>query len=208
MAIGLLGKKLKMTTMFDPVSYEAIPVTIIEAGPCYVVQKKNKEKDGYTALQLGFCKAKRIVKSLSKQFEKINIEPLRHLKEFRIDIDKLDSYTLGQELTVEIFSEGEEVDINGISKGKGFAGIIKKHGAKGGPASHGSMFHRQPGSIGGSSDPSRVFKGASMPGRMGTDRITIRNLKIIHINKEKNLLFVKGGVVGNKGSILKITKKC
>jgi large subunit ribosomal protein L3 len=191
----ILGKKIKMSQIFDKEG-NCIPVTIVEAGPCYVTQLKTKEKDGYEAVQIGFerLKEKKITKSKKKK-------PFRYLKEFR---DDPKNYQLGQEINVSIFKEGDLVCVSGISKGKGFAGAVKRWGFSGRPATHGTKHEeRTLGSV-GASTPSRVIKGKKMPGRAGGERVTIKNLEIVKIEPEKNLLYIKGAVPGSKGSLLEI----
>jgi large subunit ribosomal protein L3 len=202
MPIGLLGKKLGMTQIFSKES-GVIPITVIRAGPCVVVQKK--QQDGYHALQIGFEDVKRVSKPLEGHFKRAGVEPKRFLREFIISEDD-DHYEVGEVLKVDIFKEGDFVDITGISKGKGFAGVMKRWGFRGGKASHGSMFHRAPGSIGASADPSRVFKGSKLPGRMGGKRTTIQNLEIIKVDLSRNLLLVKGATPGRKDTLLIIQK--
>ncbi len=203
--LGLIGKKLGMTQIFKP-NGEAVPVTVIEAGPCVVVSKRTKEKEGYTALQLGFgyIKPHKVNKPMKGIFKKAGVEPKRYLREFRVD--NVDDFEIGQEIKVDIFKEGERVDITGISKGKGFAGGMKRHGFSGGPASHGSAFHRYGSSLGAHTEPGHVFKGKRMAGHMGNVRVTVRNLEVVKIYPEKNLLLVKGGVPGSRNSIVLIKK--
>ncbi len=202
MAKGLIGKKIGMTRIFDENKKET-PVTIIECGPCYVSEIRTKEKHGYDAVQLAFFKTKE--KSLTKpelfHLKKNGLEPHKILKEFRNFGENL---KIAQEIKVDIFEAGQIVKVQGISKGKGFQGVMKRHGFGGGRSSHGSKFHRAPGSLGASTFPSEVVKGKRMPGRMGGETITIRNLKIVEIDKENNLIFVKGSVPGPRNSILKI----
>jgi len=199
----ILGRKLGMTQIFD--KDILVPITVVEAGPCMIVQKKTKEKDGYNAIQLGFFETRenRVNKPELGHFKKKGLHPQRYLKEMRVEnVDKL---KVGDEIRVNIFKEGDSVNVVGISKGKGFTGVVKRYGFKGGPASHGAKkWHRRPGSIGASADPSRVFKGKKMPGRMGTEKKTIRNLKIIKVDKNENLLLIKGSLPGRKGSLLSI----
>jgi len=199
----ILGRKLGMTQIFD--KDILVPITVVEAGPCMIVQKKIKEKDGYNAIQLGFFETRenRVNKPELGHFKKKGLHPQRYLKEMRVEnVDKL---KVGDEIRVNIFKEGDLVNVVGISKGKGFTGVVKRYGFKGGPASHGAKkWHRRPGSIGASADPSRVFKGKKMPGRMGTEKKTIRNLKIIKVDKNENLLLIKGSLPGRKGSLLSI----
>ena len=200
---AILGKKLEMTQIFE--GDNIIPVIIIQAGPCNVVQKKTKEKDGYNAIQIGFeeIKENKLNKPELGHFQKNKISPLRYLKE--IKLEDISQITVGDELKVDIFKKGDLVNISGVSKGKGFQGVVKRYGFKGGPASHGAkQWHRRLGSIGASSDPSRVFKGKKMPGRMGRERVTTRNLAVVDVDTENNLLLVKGSVPGSKGSLLLI----
>jgi large subunit ribosomal protein L3 len=191
----ILGKKIKMSQIFDKEG-NCIPVTIVEAGPCYVTQLKTKEKDGYEAVQIGFekLKEKKITKSKQKK-------PFRYLKEFR---DDPKNYQLGQEINVSIFKEGDLVSVSGISKGKGFQGGVKRWGFSGRPSTHGTKHEeRTLGSV-GASTPSRVIKGKKMPGRTGGERVTIKNLEIVKIEPQKNLLYIKGAVPGSRGSLLEI----
>ncbi len=194
----ILGKKIKMSQIFDREG-NVIPVTIIEAGPCYVTQLKTKDKDGYEAVQIGFERLKE--KKMTKSKEK---KPFKYLREFR---DEIKNYQLGQEITVSIFKEGDLVSVSGISKGKGFAGAVKRWGFSGRPATHGMKHEeRTLGSV-GSSTPSRVIKGKKMPGRAGGERVTIKNLEIVKVEPEKNLLYIKGAVPGSRGTLLEITTK-
>lgn len=205
MAKGILGKKLGMTQIFDEQG-ALIPVTVIEAGPCTVVQKKTVDNDGYDAVQLGFGeKRERLFNQpLKGHFAKANVKPLRYLREFRIDkLEELASFDVGDEIKVDLFNEGEKVDVTGISKGKGFQGAIKRYGFGRGPMSHGSRHHRKPGSL-GSVDAGRVFKGKKMAGRMGGVRRTVQSLEIIKVDSERNLLLVKGAVPGVKGSFVTV----
>jgi large subunit ribosomal protein L3 len=191
----ILGKKVKMSQIFDKEG-NVIPVTIVEAGPCYVTQLKTKEKDGYEAVQIGFekLKEKKITKSKQKK-------PFRYLKEFR---DDPKNYQLGQEINVSIFKEGDLVSVSGVSKGKGFQGGVKRWGFSGRPSTHGTKHEeRTLGSV-GASTPSRVIKGKKMPGRTGGERVTIKNLEIVKIEPEKNLLYIKGAVPASRGSLLEI----
>lgn len=200
MAKGILGKKIGMTQIFTD-DGEVIPVTVVEAGPCFVAQKKTEENDGYEAYQIAFgeVKAKNVNKPMKGHFEKAGVEPRKKLTEVQFD----DEYNVGDEIKVNIFEEGEKVDVTGISKGKGYAGVIKKWNFSRGPMAHGSKFHRSPGSIGSSADPARVFKGKKMAGRMGGERVTIQNLEVVRVDQDKNLLLVKGSIPGpKKGTIL------
>lgn len=200
MVKGILGKKLGMTQLFTEEG-KVVPVTVIEAGPCVVVQKKTAETDGYNAIQVGFgeIREKLVNKPTKGHFGKGGVKPLRYVKEFRIE--NVDDYQLGQEITAEVFAAGESVDVVGTSKGKGFAGGIKRHGFHRGPMAHGSKYHRRPGSL-GAKGPARVFKGRKLPGRMGGDRITVQNLEVIRVDKERNLLLIKGAVPGPKHGLL------
>ncbi|NQT18287.1 MAG: 50S ribosomal protein L3 [Planctomycetes bacterium] len=205
MANGMLGKKIGMTQVFTE-SGEAVPVTVIEIGPCTVMQVKSAQTDGYSALQLGFAdKArKRSNRAESGHARKANAEPKRFVRE--VGWDGQGEYELGQTLTVDVFNEIKWVDVSGTSKGRGFAGVVKRHGFKGGPKSHGQKDrHRAPGSIGQSSDPSRVFKGTRMAGRMG-GRVTTRNLEVVKIDPENNCLLVKGAAAGPNGGYVEVRK--
>ena len=199
---ALLGKKLGMTQIFNK-DGKVVPVTVIEAGPCTVVQVKTKDADGYDAIQLGFgnVKAKKVTKPAQGHFKKANVEPKKHLREFRLEEI---SYNVGDELKADVFTAGEFVDITGTTKGKGFQGVIKRHGQSRGPMGHGSMYHRRPGSMGPTSTPGRVFKGKKLPGHMGRTTVTIQNLDVVRVDMDKNVLLVKGSVPGPKGAILKI----
>ncbi|ADD03210.1 50S ribosomal protein L3 [Thermoanaerobacter mathranii subsp. mathranii str. A3] len=198
---GILGRKHGMTQIFDEKG-EVIPVTVIEAGPCVVVQKKTTETDGYNAIQVGFgdVKEKRLTKPLIGHFKKAGVPFKRYLREFRLD--DVSGYEVGSEIKVDIFKPGDRVDVTGISKGKGFAGVVKRYGASRGPMSHGSKYHRRVGSMGATTDPGRTFKGKIMPGHMGHKRVTIQNLEVVKVDPELNLLLVKGSVPGPKGSLL------
>ncbi|WP_099191133.1 50S ribosomal protein L3 [Tepidibacter mesophilus] len=202
---GLLGKKIGMTQIFTEEG-NVIPVTVIEAGPMVVTQIKNVENDGYSAVQVGFGEAKE--KSLNKpqkgQFEKAGVSFRKHLKEFRVENSS--EYTVGQEIAADIFTTGEKVDVTGISKGKGFQGVIKRHGQSRGPESHGSRYHRRPGSMGACATPGRVFKGKKLAGHMGVDKVTIQNLEVVRVDAEKNLILVKGAIPGAKRSLITIKK--
>lgn len=201
MSKGILGKKIGMTQIFD--DGRAVPVTVVEAGPCFVVQKKTVDNDGYNAIQVGFVnrKEKHVNKPLQGHFAKAGLKPFQYLMEFRTD--NIDDYTVGQEIKVDIFADGELVDVTGTSKGKGFAGGIKRHGFQRGPMKHGSKYHRRPGSL-GAKGPARVFKGRKLPGRAGGERVTIQNLPIVKVDAERNLLLVKGAIPGPKKSLVVI----
>ena len=207
MANGIIGKKLGMTQIFNEKG-QVVPVTVIQAGPCVVVQRKTTAKDGYEAVQIGFVDpsgGKRASKPEKGHCEKHGVAPLRVLRELRVDAD--DALKEGDSVLVDGFKEMGKVHVTGISKGKGFAGVVKRHHFAGGRASHGSMFHRAPGSIGGSSDPSRVFPGTRMAGHMGAEQVTVRNLLVARVDVENNLLLVKGAVPGPKGGYLVIRRE-
>lgn len=200
---ALLGKKLGMTQIFR--EGELIPVTVLQAGPCLIVQRRRKEKDGYEAVQLGFepIEEKKLNKPLLGHFKKKNFPPMRYLKEVRVKEDE--PLKEGEEVKVDVFQKGDLVEVSGISKGKGFQGVMKRYNFGGGPDSHGSRgWHRRPGSIGASAAPGRVWKGQKMPGRMGREKCTIRNLKVVDVIPEKNLILVKGAVPGAKGNVVLI----
>jgi len=205
MSLGIIGKKLGMTQIFDAEGH-LIPVTVIQAGPCPVVQKKNKEKDGYTALQLGFDSAgkKKATKPYTGHFKTSGSDPSKILMEFRID--DVDSYELGQNISVDVFRAMENISVTGISKGRGFTGVMKRHGFAGKDRGHGTHeAYRHGGSI-GCRTPKRTLKGTKMPGRMGTQKFTIKNLKVVLVDKENNLLLVKGSIPGWKNSYVAIRK--
>jgi large subunit ribosomal protein L3 len=206
--VGMLGKKLGITQIFTEEG-DSLPVTVIQAGPCTVVQKKTGDTDSYSAVQLGFdeAKEKSLTKPLKGHFTKSNTKPFRYLREIRIPGKELEKYTVGQEITADMFNEGDFIDVIGTSKGKGFAGVIKRHGFSGFPASHGTHeVFRHGGSIGMASDPGRVLKGTRMAGRLGGKRTTIQSLKVIKVIKDKNLLLVRGSVPGASGGYLIIKK--
>ena len=199
---GILGTKLGMTQLWDE-NNKVVPVTVIQAGPCVVTQVRTPEQDGYNAVQLGFgaVKAKKVTKPEAGHFAKADVTPRKHLVELRTA--DASEFELGQELTAEVFADGEIVDVTGTSKGKGTAGVMKRHGFKGLSASHGvHRKHRSPGSIGGCATPGRVFKGMRMAGRMGGERVTVLNLTVHAVDAEKGLLLVKGAVPGARGRIV------
>ena len=200
---ALIGKKVGMTQIFDE-NGVVIPVTVIEAGPCVVAQVKTLENDGYEAIQLGFgeIKEKKLNKPAKGHFAKANVTAKKHLREFRLD--SIEGIKVGDELKADVFAAGEKIDVQGTSKGKGFQGVIKRHGQHRGPMWHGSMYHRRPGSMGATSTPGRVFKGKKLPGHMGRVTVTIQNLDVVRVDMDKNVILVKGSVPGAKGSILKI----
>ena len=195
---ALIGKKIGMTQLFlDDGS--AVPVTLIAAGPCVVVQRKSQETDGYEAIQLGLVEKispRRVTKARRGHFDKAGLPPCRVLEEFRLGGEEEAGVEVGETVAVGIFEADEHVDVTGTSRGRGFAGVMKRHGFRGGKATHGSMHHRAPGSIGQSAYPSRVFKGMRGPGHMGTRRTTVKNLRVIRVDAENNLLFVRGAIPG------------
>ncbi len=202
MTKGLIGKKLGMTQVFSDEGV-AVPVTVIEVEPSVIIQKKTKETDGYDALQLGYgrIKQKNVTKALQGHFKKADKGLFRILREFPLALEGAEP---GQELTAEVFESGDYVDIVGTTKGKGFAGVMKRHGFGGGRATHGSMFHRAPGSIGASADPSRVFKGTRLPGHMGNERKTVQNLLVWAVRPDMNVILVRGAVPGSKNGFVMI----
>ena len=201
---GLIGRKVGMTQIFDK-NNKIIPVTIIKAGPCIVTNIRKEDKNGYSSLQLGFedVKPKRLNNPTLGQFKKNNLNLCRILKE--IKFQNIGNYKIGDEIKVDIFKEGEYADVTGITKGRGFTGVVKKWGFRGGPASHGSMIHRKPMSI-GATDPARVFKGKKMPGHYGGEKATVQNLRIAKIDKENNLIGVIGSIPGANGGLVIIRK--
>ena len=206
MVNGLLGKKVGMTQLLQD-DGTVVPVTVIKAGPCVVVQKKTKQKDGYDAVQIGFVefvKPKRVNKAMTGHFKKSNVAPARFMRE--VGVQGEEGANPGDKVMVDIFSRNELVHILGTSKGRGFAGLIKRHHFRGGRATHGSMFHRAPGSIGSSAYPSRVLKGMRMAGHMGSARVTVQNLRVARVDPEKNLLFVDGAVPGPPGGYVVVEK--
>lgn len=203
---GLLGKKLGMTQVFDEQG-QLIPVTVLQVGPCQITQIKKTETDGYNAVQIGFedKKEKQVTKPLQGHFKKAGVKPKKHLAEIRVD--NLSEYKVGDELKADLFAVNDKVNITAVSKGKGFTGVVKRWGFRGGPASHGAHFHRAPGSIGSSATPSRVAKGRKMPGQHGHNQVTVRNLKVVKVDVENSLLLVEGAVPGPKGAIVKVKTK-
>ena len=199
---GILGKKIGMTQIFTEHG-EVIPVTVVEAGPVVVTQVKTTENDGYTAIQVGFQDAKE--KSLNKP-QKGHLAAAntlkKHLKEFRVD--SVEEYTVGQEIKADLFAAGELIDVTGVSKGKGFQGPIKRHGQSRGPETHGSRYHRRPGSMGACSYPGRVFKNKKLAGHMGSVKVTVQNLEVVRVDADKNFILVKGAIPGAKGSVVTI----
>lgn len=206
MITGLIGKKIGMTQLIQA-DGTVVPVTVIQAGPCVVVQKKTMAKDGYEAIQLGFVefiKPKRVTKAMNGHFKKAGSAPVRVLREMRVQGE--DSPKPGDKVLCDIFTAQEHVHITGTSKGRGFAGLIKRHHFRGGRASHGSMFHRAPGSIGSSAYPSRVLKGMRMAGHMGNERVTVQNIRVERVDQENNLLYLRGAVPGPQGAYLVVEK--
>ena len=200
----IIGRKIGMTQVWSD-DDRLIPVTVIQAGPCVVTQVKTAEKEGYEAIQLGFDSVKnekKVNKPMKGHFEKSGVAPTKILRE--VQVSNSADYELGQKITVDLLAEVKKVDVTGISKGKGFAGVIKRHNYSGGPGGHGAHFHRAPGSIGQCATPSRVFKGMRLPGHMGVDRVTVKNLDVVKIDSEQNLLLVKGAVPGGKGALLSV----
>ncbi len=199
---GLIGQKIGMTQIL--IEQKAIPATVIKAGPCYVVGMRTRENDGYSAVQLAFGERKRVSRPMSGVFKRASVAPQARIAEFQAGDSE--SLKLGQKVTVGIFKEGEKVDIAGWSKGRGFTGVVKRHGFSGGPAGHGSMSHDVPGSIGASTSPGRVLKGKKLPGRMGGDRVTVKNLEVLKVDEAQNVLIVKGSVAGPRRGYLFITR--
>lgn len=200
----ILGKKIGMTQIFTEEGL-SIPVTAVQAGPVSVLQVKTDEQDGYCAVKVGYddIKESKTNKPMKGNFDKAGVTPKRYLKEIRLE--DTEGFEVGKDINVgEMFSEGDVVDITGVSKGKGFAGTVKRHGTSRGPETHGSHYHRAPGSMGGASNPSKVFKGKRLPGHMGSEKVTVQNLVIVKVYEDKNLLLVKGAVPGPKGGFLVI----
>ena len=200
---ALIGRKVGMTQIFDEEG-KVIPVTAIEVGPCTVTQIKTVEQDGYTAVQLGFgeVKERKLNKPELGHLSKNKLAPKKYLREFRLD--SVEGMKVGDELKADVFAVGDKVDVQGTSKGKGFQGVIKRHGQHRGPMGHGSMYHRRPGSMGPTSTPGRVFPGKNLPGHMGVETVTIQNLEVVKVDLDKNVILVKGSVPGTKGAILKV----
>lgn len=205
MTLSLLGKKLGMTRIYDEAG-TVIPVTVVQAGPCPVLQIKRRETDGYTAVQIGFGEKpeRKATKAELGHFKKAGAAPRRFVREFRID--DAGAFEVGKNLDVEMFSIGERVDVIGVSKGRGFAGTIKRHHTTRGPETHGSMYHRRPGSMGASSDPSHVWKGKVGAGRLGNSRVTTQFIKVVGVDKEKNILLLRGSVPGHENQFVVVAK--
>ncbi|WP_136798083.1 50S ribosomal protein L3 [Desulfosediminicola ganghwensis] len=205
--MGILGKKVGMTRIYTELG-QAVPVTVVEAGPCKILQIKTVENDGYSAIQVGFDqqKAQRVNKPTAGHLKKSDSDGFYHIREFRVAADA--SYEVGQEVSIEeLFKVGDVVDVQGTSKGRGFQGVVKRYGFKGGCSTHGSMFHRAPGSIGCSAWPSRVMKGKKMPGRMGNDTVLKKNVIVMDVRADENVVLLKGPVPGAKNGLLKIFSK-
>jgi large subunit ribosomal protein L3 len=203
MSIGILGKKLGMTRVFRE-NGESVPVSALEVGPCYIIQIKRTEKEGYNAIQLGFQpkKEKGLNRPAAGHFKAAGRGGFRVLREFRVD--NPETYELGQEITSEIFDIGDRVTVSGISKGRGFSGVVRRWGFSGGDTAHGCRSHKVPGSIGASATPSRVMKGKKLPGRMGYQRVTLKNLRVVDVIREENLILVKGAVPGSNGGLVEL----
>ncbi len=201
--IGLLGKKVGMSQIYSDKG-DVIPTTILKVGPCFIVQKKTKEKDGYEALQIGYGSKKIVNKPLTGHFKKNNVQLCQKLMEFKVTNQS--EYNLGQEIKVDVFNAGEEVNVTGFTKGRGFSGGVKRWGWKSGPASHGSMSHRRVGSVGPGSFPGHPWRGRHLPGQYGNEQVTMKNLKVVKIEVDNNLLFVNGSVPGSKNSFVIVRK--
>jgi large subunit ribosomal protein L3 len=203
MNTGILGTKIGMTQIFDEFGF-AIPVTVIKAGPCFITQIKNKENEGYNAIQIGYAESspQKMPKPRLGHLSKSNLPPLKHLREYKVT--STESFNISQNITVDLFKVGQKVNISGNTIGKGFAGTVKRHNFTRGPMTHGSKNHREPGSIGQGSTPGKVHKGKKMAGRLGANKTTIKQLEIIYINSKDNLLVIKGSVPGKSGNLLNI----
>jgi large subunit ribosomal protein L3 len=203
---GIIGKKVGMTQVYAE-DGRAYPVTVIEAGPCVVVQRKSKDKDGYSAVQLGLVesrKAKKVTKPMKGHFDKAGLPPCRVLREFRVEDGA--EVKVGDKVSVDLFAAGDTITVAGVSRGKGFQGVVKRHHFRGGAATHGSMFHRAPGSIGASAWPSRTLKGMKAAGHMGAEKVTVRSVQVVRVDAGNNLLVVRGSVPGAGGAIVVIRK--
>ena len=200
MSKGILGKKIGMTQIFTTEG-RVVPVTVVEAGPCPVVQKKTVATDGYNAIQLGFSVLRESLSNKPRKghFQKASLKPMRYVREFRVS--DVESFEIGQEVKVDLFTVGDKIDVVGTSKGKGFAGMIKRHNASRGPMAHGSKYHRRTGSL-GAKGPARVYKGRKLPGRMGGERVTVQNLEVVRVDVDKNLILIRGAVPGANKSLL------
>lgn len=207
MSIGILGRKLGMTQIYTEEG-QAVPITVVEAGPCPIIDIKTPDRNGYSALAVGFgdAKVQKMNKPMKGIFAAAKVDPKKVVREFRVD--NTDEFTVGQDITVDLFETGEKVNITGWSKGKGFAGVIKRFGFGGNPATHGvSKTHRKPGSSGGSSYPGKVFKGKTMPGRLGNERVTVKNLLVVAVDPGNNLLLIKGAIPGARNALVMVTKQ-
>lgn len=204
MSKAILARKVGMTQVYDEQGH-ALPVTVLEAGPCYVVQVKSTASDGYSSVQIGFRekKERRVTRPLRGHLQRAGVKPCLHLREFRVEEKNLSEYPPGRELRADMFSAGDYVDVSAVSRGKGFAGSIKRLGFSRGPRTHGSRYHRGPGSL-GAVDPGRVFKGRPLPGRMGGRRRTIQNLRVVQADGEKNILMIRGSVPGPRGGLVEV----
>lgn len=200
---AILAKKIGMTQIFDEHA-NLIPVTVLEAGPCVVIQKKTIENDGYEAIQVGFgaVKAKHVIKPVAGHFAKAGVEPKKYIREFRLD--DISAYEVGTEIKADIFAAGDKIDVVGTSKGKGYQGAVKKYGQSRGPMGHGSKSHRVAGSMGAATSPGRVMKGKGLPSHMGCVQVTVQNLEVTRVDNDKNLILVKGAVPGPKGTLITI----
>lgn len=200
MSKGILGKKVGMTQVFTAEG-RVVPVTVVEAGPCPVVQKKTVATDGYNAIQVGFSMLRESLsnKPSKGHFQKASLKPMRYVREFKVA--DIENYEIGQEVKADLFAAGDKIDVVGTSRGKGFEGMIKRNGASRGPMAHGSKYHRRSGSL-GAKGPARVFKGRVLPGRMGGNRVTVQNLEVIRVDVDKNLILIKGSVPGANKSLL------
>lgn len=206
MTAGLIGKKVGMTQIFNEEG-KAVPVTVVEAGPCFVIQKKNADKDGYTALQLGYEKKEKRIKKAEAGHCKVSGKGVfKKLKEFRVNEEDLSKFNLGDEVKADLFSVGEKVKVTGFTKGRGFTGVVRRWNFSGGRETHGSKFHRKTGAIGQNVHPGKVWRGKHMPGRYGNEQVTVKNLEIIKVNKEKNLILIKGAIPGATGGLVYIKK--
>jgi large subunit ribosomal protein L3 len=205
--IGLLGRKVRMTQIYTKTG-KVIPVTVVKAGPCYVVQKKEEKSDGYSALQLGFEAKQKSNKPYAGHFKKSKLEPMNVVKEFRFkNSEEIEKYAVGQEIKADVFEEGEIIAIRGITRGKGFAGGMKRWGWHGGPATHGSMSHRRIGSLGSGTSPGHPWRGRHLPGHLGMEKVTIKNLKIVKVELEKNLMYIEGAIPGSALTPIEIRKQ-
>ncbi len=200
---NMLGRKVGMTQIFLE-NGTVVPVSVVEAGPLFVVQKKTVEKDGYNAIQVGFgdVKERRVNKPIKGHFDKANVAYRKFLREFHVE--NPDDYEIGQEIKVDVFAQGDMIDVTGTSKGKGTAGVIKRHGFGRGRETHGSKFHRMPGGMSAGTYPGRVFKGHRMAGRMGNERVTVQNLEVVRVDADKNLILIKGAIPGPKKGLVSI----